>query len=150
MGWLATHHELYGFIIFHQKWFQIQSQDKIFLEVCPQTLSKNMPSKMLSVVCTLYMWARPTQPNPHFKFWCYIILVICIWKTQLSWNLNQPPTLIYFWISACIDFKLKFLVISEVIQMHIAYFMPAADERLRYISGEWGRYLERVTSVIQL
>ena len=34
--------------------------------------------------------------------------------------------------------------------MHIAYFMPAADERLRYISGEWGRYLERVTSVIQL
>ena len=33
--------------------------------------------------------------------------------------------------------------------MHIAYFMPAADERLRYISGEWGRYYERVTSVIQ-
>ena len=27
--------------------------------------------------------------------------------------------------------------------------MPAADERVRYISGEWGRYYECVTSVIQ-
>ena len=66
----------------------------------PRPLSKSTPSKMLSVIYTLCELGQHQWTLAHFKFWWYVIFLINIWKTQLSWNLSQPPTLNYFWISA--------------------------------------------------
>ena len=103
MGWLATKYESYSFIIFHQNCFQIQSQECNFSKFswgyAPRPLAKHTEQDAESGLHI--MRARPTLSNAHFKFWCYIIFIImCIWKTQLSWNLSQPPTLFYFCISA--------------------------------------------------
>ena len=102
MGWLATKYEFYSFIMFHQNCFQIQSQEHRFSKFswgyAPRPLAKHTEQDAESGLHI--MWARPTLSNAHFKFWCYIIFIImCIWKTQLSWNLSQPLTLFYFWIS---------------------------------------------------
>ena len=93
VGWLATHHEFYWFIIFYQSCIQLQSQEHRSQNF-PRPPSKNMLSKMLNVVHKL------CELSQHYyiiiNLWCYLIFVICIWKTHLSWNLNQPPT---SWIS---------------------------------------------------
>ena len=115
MGWLANKHEFYSFIMFHQNCSQIQSQEHRFSKFswgyAPRPLAKHTEQDAESGLHI--MWARPTLSNAHFKFWCYIIFIImCIWKTQLSWNLSQPPTLFYFWIIVCIRILLGMLLLG--------------------------------------
>ena len=74
---------------------------KFFLGHLPKTIGQEHAEQVADHECGLHtMWARSTLTKPYLKFWCHIIFTICIWKTQLSWNLSEPPTLFYFWINA--------------------------------------------------
>ena len=68
----------------------------------PRPPSKSIPSKILNVYGSHTIWARPTLSKPHFIFWFYIANIHNMYmKDPTKSNLSQPPTLIYFWISAC-------------------------------------------------
>ena len=102
MGWLTTHHECYGFLIYHQTYFQNHWQEDKFLNF--SGYASRPPSKsMLSVVHALCKLDQHCQTPPLNSTSTYDNTHDMSMK-EPTWNLSQPLTLIYFWMSACLDF----------------------------------------------
>ena len=88
MGWLATHHDLYSFVVFHQNCFQIQPQEGIFSKIS-WTMAQTPWQEYAE--CGLYtMQVKPTLSTSP----THILLLYMIQYERP--NLKLKPALIYF------------------------------------------------------
>ena len=71
----------------------VSQECKIFLMACPRPPNKSM----------LNVQVRPTLLNSTLNSAAACVYMIMLGMKDPTWNLSQPPTLMYSWISACMD-----------------------------------------------
>ena len=91
MGWLTTHHECHGFLIFHQTYVQNHWQEDTFLGYASRPPSKSM----LSVVQALCKLDQHCQ-TPPLNSTCTYDNTHDMSMKEPTWNLSQPLTVPWY------------------------------------------------------